>query len=133
MRRLRSQKRLGSWTALLALAIQFALSFGHIHFGSGHPRSGSVPIALAWTQSWTTQPASVSPGPSTAPVRRHRASLADDFCAICAATQLAYSPAPVTAAPLPTFVSEILPGPSGDFVVASSTHRPFAARAPPHA
>jgi hypothetical protein len=133
MRRLRLHIRLGSWPALLALAIQLALSFGHIHFGNGHPRSGSVPIALAWTQSWTIQPPSATPDRSTAPVRRERASLADDFCAICAATQLASSPAPVTAGPLPTVVSEILPDPSGDFIVAASAHRPFAARAPPHA
>jgi hypothetical protein len=129
MRWMRSRMRLGSWAALLALAIQLALSFGHIHLGGGSLRSGLGPIALRWT----TLPPPASPDASTAPARHKSASLADDLCIICAAMQLAYTPAAAGLVPLLATVSQILSDPSSDFALAASPHRLFRARAPPFA
>jgi hypothetical protein len=129
MRWLRSHVRFGSWAALLALAIQLALSFGHIHIGGGNLRSGLGPIALRWAMK---PPPAASPDAPTAPAR-HKPALADDLCIICAAMQLACTPAAAASVQLPAAVSQILPDPSGDFAIAALPHYPFRARAPPHA
>ena len=46
MRWLRSHIRFGSWSALFALTVQFALSFGHVHFDDSSLRSSLAPGAL---------------------------------------------------------------------------------------
>src|ERR1700676_3094302 len=97
MKWLRSNIRHGSRLALFALAIQFALSFGHFHGGAaqGAPASPSdpaqsassttypVPAPDAVTQSAQQQPAS-DPNPDQQP---------NDpcACAICAVMALANS------------------------------------------
>jgi len=102
--------RLGSWAALFALAIQLALSFGHVHLGGGDPRSWG-PLVLRWA----TEPPPALPDAPAVPASHKPAGLADDFCLICSAMQLAYTMA------------------RGDFAIAASPHRPFRARAPPYA
>ncbi|WP_407178106.1 DUF2946 family protein [Bradyrhizobium sp. STM 3562] len=47
MRWVRDNVRHGSWLALVALAINFALSFGHIHAIAGRGSPGVVVAALA--------------------------------------------------------------------------------------
>ena len=120
--------QLGSWAALFALAIQLALSFGHVHLGGGDPRSWG-PLVLRWA----AEPPLALPDAPAVPGSHKPAGLADDLCIICSAMQLAY---PVTASPsvpLPAAISQILLDPSGDFAIAASPHRPFRARAPPDA
>jgi hypothetical protein len=77
MRWFRTNRTLCGRLALLALAVQFVVSFGHIHrediFGSARAApSVAVPVADA------SQP---SPG-------NHPAKHSDDYCAICATISL---------------------------------------------
>jgi hypothetical protein len=111
--------RFGSWCALAALAIQLALSFGHLHV------VGSAAAAAAFA------PAAQSPSvPVNAPAKpaKHVA----DYCTICASIHLAGF---VTTEPF----SVLAPHPSGAMrltVGVQATPRahsgqPFSARAPP--
>ena len=127
MRWLRSHMRLGSWAALFALAIQLALSFGHLHLSEADPRSWG-PLVLRWAAE---SPPAMSDTPAV-PGSHKPAGRADDLCIICSAMQLAYTVAASPSVPLPAAVSQILPDPSGDFAIAASPHRPFRARAPPY-
>ena len=120
----RSNIRAGSEYALLALAIQFVLSFGHVHrteilwgSGSSHPSVGAASASGSDASAAAAQPI----------------GLASDYCAICAVIVLASSIRPA-AAPRP-------PMPAGSIVVRfwapveffseTSPHRIFQARAPP--
>lgn len=57
MRWFRDHIRQGSWFALIALAINLTLAFGHIHAfdGSGAERAGSLIAAIAAPDGNTTQ------------------------------------------------------------------------------
>ena len=88
----RSHRRPGTWLALLALALQLVLSFGHIHVAA----AGSATInAIAVDAAGPSAPAPDND--------RH-----DDYCAICAVLSLlngAQIAAPPAIAPLLPFVS----------------------------
>ncbi|HEY8274882.1 MAG TPA: DUF2946 family protein [Pseudolabrys sp.] len=75
----RSNRRFGSWAALLALAIQLVLSFGHIHIED--------------TQSPTTVVAAQSQAQPNAPADDDddRGFGPHHFCAICATLSLTAS------------------------------------------
>ena len=90
MSRIRSHRRLGAWVALFALALQLVLSFGHVHVGNAAPASSA---ALA---------AAVVPGDDAAPGKDPDGGRHDgrDFCAICAALNLAASSVVPTVAAL---------------------------------
>jgi len=120
--------RLGSWAALFALAIQLALSFGHVHLGGGDPRSWAPLVPR-----WAAEPPPALPDAPAVPASHKPAGLADDLCIICSAMQLAYTVAASPSVPLPAAVSQILLDSSSDFAIAASPHRPFRARAPPYA
>jgi hypothetical protein len=127
MRWLRTKARIGAWCALLALAIQFTLSFGHAHrveiswpFGGSlqftladHARSEAIPDAPAWP---------VNP-----------AAPAFDFCAICAVTHLAGNTVPAAAPelPVPIVIHPIGIWPRTDTASVAWSYRLFRARAPP--
>ena len=73
---IRKNSRFGSWAAVFALALQLALSFGHIHAEDFQDRWSAT--------AWSSQPNPNSPdnddrGPG------------HDFCAICAALNLTSS------------------------------------------
>ena len=129
MRWLRLRLRSGSWLALLALAIQFGLSFGHVHL-SGRQRSAPAPFVL----QWIVQPAGAAPYAPADPAQ-DKPGLAGDFCAVCSVMQAASSAvapaAPVL--PLPDAASQISLDPRFDPALATSPHLLFQARAPPHA
>jgi hypothetical protein len=57
MRWFREHIRQGSWLALVAVAINFALAFGHIHAsdGTGSERTGSLVAAIAAVHGNQTQ------------------------------------------------------------------------------
>jgi hypothetical protein len=75
MHRFRNGIRFGSWLALIALAFQFAVSFGHVHLDgvSLDSKAGAVGRPTHTAQSLPAQ----QPGDK------------DDYCAICASLTLA--------------------------------------------
>src|SRR5450631_636267 len=125
MRWFRSNLHLGSRLALLALALQVILSFGHAHLYS--PASASTASATA-IGSGAVLPSGGAPShnPDGAP---------DADCAICALIQLVANSAPSVAPdlPLPASFGSIQLQASAELISASSPHSLFQARAPPGA
>jgi len=124
MRWFRSRARWGAYAALFALALQFVLSFGHVH-ADQFVRPAAASASHAAMASSDGAPA----GPA------HPDGLADDFCAICSLINLAGTIVPSAAPPLP---APILAGRTPvDLAVTptltASLHALFQARAPPTA
>lgn len=137
MKWFRSNIRHGSRLALLSLAIQLALSFGHFHgaaalatpaFQSGLALSdaadaGGVPAPVA-----VDQPAPLQPAPNHDSDRS-----SNDPCAICAAIALASSA--LFATPplllLPQAVEFLYLATASEFVRLNSVSVAFQPRAPP--
>ena len=121
MRWFRQNMGFGSWCALVALAVQLVLSFGHLHIVA----SGVAAAALASAAEPLTGPAEDPPTPS-----KH--SRVADYCTICASIHLAGWP---TTEPS----SVLAPEDSGAVrltIGVEATPRahsglPFNARAPP--
>ena len=121
MRWVRRRRRFGAYSALAALALQLALSFGHVHLDAAH-HGGSV-HAIAAAGGERSQPA---PTPL-------RGGDADDYCAICAVIHLAASsfvPQPPQL-PLPVAAERI----EHRFTIVFAAPEPprvaFRSRAPP--
>lgn len=123
MRWIREHRRFGSRLALFALALQIALSFGHVHVVAVHARGVASAVASV---------APSAPDGSGQLPKPHRSHGADDYCAICASIQLLGA----------SFVSEPpqLPPPFArghahfgrvDFVLVAPRRAPFQSRAPP--
>jgi hypothetical protein len=137
MKWLRSNIKHGSRLALFALAIQFALSFGHFHgvaaqaaqaIQSGQAKSdssytGSLPAPDAVSQATQQQPASDRDSD------RHP----NDPCAICAVMALAnavlFATPPVLL--LPQAVEFLYLTTDAEFVHLNSARVAFQPRAPP--
>jgi hypothetical protein len=120
MRRRRYGGRFASWLALIALAVQFAVSFGHIHL-DGIRRVGSA-SALVTRQTHTAQS---SPTPLSGDK--------DDYCAICASiSQVANSFVPppplLPPRPLSTSIDHI---DRGAAIFLAPRRLAFQSRAPP--
>jgi len=117
----RSRSRLGALVALFALAIQLALTFGHVHFAaaSAPTQVGDVRGKIA-----TATP---DPAPGDTP------ALADDYCAVCALIQLAGSLVTPAAPPLPPPIDRGVSQHSfaSDFNLSRAPPTRFLARAPP--
>ena len=122
MRWFRSKIGFGSRLALFAMALQVALTFGHIHLGS--ISLGTAKVAVAADQSGTPAP--------NAPVNKSGGS-ADFDCPICALIQLASTATPAVAPPLLVPVAFVVVAPAlpGDAVLSASPHGLFQARGPP--
>ena len=86
MRLFRDNIGLGSWLALIALALNLALSFGHIHAIRGIQRSALI--------------AAVVP-PDSGQTGHHDDGLADDRCPICMASSAIGSALAAAAPALP--------------------------------
>ena len=120
MRWVRGHRRVGACVALFALALQLALSFGHIHLAD-------IASPLASVAAAAPSQAEDYGGPAN-PDRRAR-----DICAICATLNLTAS------ADLPTVASLVVPfaftqAQRPDFVsalISSELFFLFQARAPP--
>ena len=118
----RRYRRWGACAALFALALQLALSFGHVHL-DGVP--GSNPALAAISAS----PADDVGAPSNSD--HHPGT--QDFCAICAAIGLASSlvlPQPAQLA-LPVTDTQKWPRQYQAALAARDPHFLFQARAPP--
>lgn len=121
---IRTNRRFGAWCALVAIALQIVLSFGHAH------RSDDLRLRAAATPA-ATHAVAIERGDPAAP----DGNAAFEYCAICAVIKLAAAAVPPQA---PTWgVPERL-GDAG-FVTAADAgpvtahHRLFQARAPPRA
>ncbi len=118
MRWVRCNSRFGASLALVALALQIVVAFGHVHL------DGTVPPSIVG--------AAGSPNSASLPDRQP-GNHAHDYCAICATLHLAASAfvpsAPQLAAP---FVCQAIEHLHHAAVAALSPRRaPFQSRAPP--
>jgi hypothetical protein len=110
------RRRWASWLALAALALQLALSFGHIHLeGVARAHWGNAAVA---TSTASTDPA--DPGD-------------DDYCAICATIYLAANSfvpqAPIL--PVPAVSRSATHTDRVAIIVIAPRRTPFQSRAPP--
>ena len=127
----------GSRLALFALAIQFALSFGHFHGRPLAPRrrfrpGWPMPADLATAQAALVaagEAAAAAQQPSDHDTDRHPA----DACAICAVISLAnnflFATPPLLE--LPQAVELLYLTTDAEFAHLSSLHPAFQSRAPP--
>jgi hypothetical protein len=114
----RSNIKRVSHIALFALAIQFALSFGHFHAVA----AATAPAAQAASGLSAPQPAS-----------DHDSDGRGDICAICAVMAMANTALHATppALPAPQAVSFVYMPPAVDSVRAASVRLAFQPRGPP--
>ena len=129
LRWFRTKNRFGMCWALFALALQFALSFGHAHYDQiAEPFAASPQFTVL-----EHAPSATVSGSPTVPITP--AGLALDCCDICAAASLARNGVPATPPQMcvPVCVRQIRYSLQVDAVFAVYPHRPFQARAPPHA
>jgi len=96
MRWFRSRARLGAYLALLALAFQLVVSFGHVHLEGFAAASKST---LASVQAQPSELQSSDPAGQEAP------ALADGYCAVCALIHLAGGLTPAQTPSLPLAIS----------------------------
>ncbi|MGO9047835.1 MAG: DUF2946 family protein [Xanthobacteraceae bacterium] len=121
MRWVRTNRRCGGWLALLAVALQIVLSFGHVHLETLQSKSAGVPVAAF--KAPDSQP--FSP--------QHPANEAGDYCAICAIIHIASTSFLPDAPLLPVpFVSRAVEHSSHfAFVFVAPQRTAFQSRAPP--
>src|SRR5258708_2270420 len=70
-----------AWVAFFALACQFALTFGHVHFSNVSVISAALAIS--------TDTANGSADAPSSPAQKVPTGLAQDFCAVCNSISLA--------------------------------------------
>lgn len=85
MRWFRSNVRSGAWFALVAMALQLALTFGHLH----------LRVASAASAQLAAKAAVTLPDGSSLPTKPR---LVDEHCAVCTLIQMAGAAAPAAAA-----------------------------------
>jgi hypothetical protein len=118
----RAKLRSCAGLALFALAVQIAVSFGHVHADD----LGLSPAAQAG-------PAKVALGVSLAPERQDRSPASDDYCLVCASIALVGTGLPS----LPPVIVVPVSARRVSFALATSESLPaavshsFQARAPP--
>src|SRR5258708_16893941 len=127
MRWIRSNRRQGAWWALLAMAIQIVVSFGHAHGIEGFRQGALLPQA---TGGIHTQLANDPGDPTSKPVR-----LAFDHCAICEVVNMGASmmPADAPASGAPVDVTQVQFSSRAEAPLSPLRHLLFQARAPPSA
>jgi hypothetical protein len=123
MRWFQSNVGLGSRLALFALAIQFVLTFGHVHIYGFSPLAAKSAAAVA----------DLSVLPSARDPFGKSDRSADPGCAICALIQLTASSAPsiTPTLPLPAKPGHVALETPAELALAASPHFLFQARAPP--
>ena len=134
MKWFRNNVKHGSRLALLALAIQFALSFGHFHAATAAPAIATnltqvdlehAPIVAAPDAA---SEAAQQPSPSN-----HDSDRSTEACAICAvislANNLVFSAPPLLL--LPQAIELLYLTTDAEFAHLNSVRSPFQSRAPP--
>jgi hypothetical protein len=131
MRWWRSHLRLGSRLALFALAVQFALSFAHVHLEGFASSPSSISARIAALVDGP-QPVAL-PSDQTAPSKQNRHGQTPDFCAICSVIHLAGTlvPSAAPALPLPETIGAVRFDPRAERQFAGARPAFFQARAPP--
>ena len=124
LRWFRTKKSSGTCWALFALALQFALSFGHAHHDQFADPFAASPRLASSTSILS---------PPTVPIIP--AGVALGYCEICATISLVSSGVPATPPQMrvPAGIRQVRFLLQIDASFASSPHRPFQARAPPSA
>ena len=119
MRWFRTNRQVGGRLALIALALQLLLTFGHVH----------APMVAHASAVQTSQP------DGTAPQGPNHNGLADTDCPICALIQLSAISAPSVAPvlPLPVAIGFSTLQPHVELTTATAPQASFQARAPPAA
>src|SRR5579859_7764774 len=119
MRWLRTNRHFGARLALIAVALQLVLTFGHVHI-----RAAAAASTIEASHSNHTTPRG----------SRH-SGLGDSNCPICALIQLSAISAPSVAPelPLPVAIDLITLRPGSMLAVAIAPTASFQARAPPAA
>jgi hypothetical protein len=119
MRWFRTNMQFGARLALIALALQLVLTFGHVH-----APSAATPTTLQTSQA-----------DGTAPQDRYHKGLADTDCLTCALIQLSAMSAPSVAPelPLPVAFDFVTLQPRIEIAAATAPEASFQARAPPAA
>ena len=120
----RSRARWGAYLALLALAFQLAISFGHVHVDRTALISADA-TAIASTQASSDTPSN----------RADRKDVADDLCPICALIHLAgaLTLAQIPPLPLPNIFGSLRQEAAVAFDLTAAPGARFRARAPPFA
>jgi hypothetical protein len=121
----RSRSRVGSYLALLALAFQLAVSFGHVHL------EHMVPVSAGATALASAQPSADDLNAPSSPAGRE--DLADDCCPICTLIHLAGAlvPAETPSLTLPSVSGRLRLEAAAEFDLTASQGALFQARAPP--
>jgi hypothetical protein len=129
MRWFRSNIRGCSRLALVALAMQFALTFGHVHL------NGGAALASFQSASLTAAKHAVAPVAETRDQSPKSKGTADFDCPICALIQLASTSAPSVApsVPVPAVVGGTVLKAADELRPAPSLRFAFLARGPPAA
>jgi hypothetical protein len=127
MRWVRTNLRQGAWCALLAMAIQIVVSFGHAHRSEGFRPGAFLPQATAGIHNQSAD----DPGdPASKPGRP-----VVDYCAICVVINMGASviPADAPASGVPVGASRVQFSPHSEDAPPALEHLLFQARAPPSA
>lgn len=113
-------RRWGGHLALAALALQFVLSFGHIHLDGVHRAYPATAATAANAQA----PAFPAPQPGND---------GDDYCAVCASIYLAASSFVPQAPqlPVPAVSQTVEHGDHATVLCVIPRRTPFQSRAPP--
>jgi hypothetical protein len=126
MRWVRTNRRFGSWCALLAIAIQIIVSFGHAHRIEGFRQGELLPQAAGiYGQSMAERG-----DPASKPI-----GLPFEYCAICVVIKMGAStvPAEAPASSLPVIAGKARFTPHVEAATSTLGHLLFQARAPPSA
>jgi hypothetical protein len=122
MKWFRSNVKTGSRLALFALALQFALSFGHFHAAAQTAPAAQSGLAYVVTTAGE---------PGSNPDSDQRSN---DLCAICAVIALAnsvlFAPPPPPLLP-PQAIAFLYLATDAEFTQLNSAHPAFQSRAPP--
>jgi hypothetical protein len=137
MKWLRSNIKHGSRLALFALAVQFALSFGHFHAVAAQAapaiQSGAIQSDLSYT-GVLAAPDALGKSTQRQPASDHDSDQQpNDFCAICAVIAMANAALFVTppVLPPPQAVEFLYLTTDAGFVHRNSARVAFQPRAPP--
>lgn len=122
MRWFRSNVRSGAWFALVAMALQLALTFGHLH----------LRIASAASAQLAAKASITLPDGSSLPTKPR---LVDEQCGVCTLIQMAGAAAPAAAAslPLPALFASARLTIRDEHELGASPPLHFQARGPPTA
>jgi hypothetical protein len=114
---------------LFALAVQFALAFGHVHVAGTNKGAPSLLVQLL------TPAPSATPDDAAKPAKPAKSQTAHEQCAVCASIRLVSGVIPGVA---PSFQLPADARPTWfavniDLALATSSQNSFQARAPPQA